>query len=77
MTQDKATYDAACPNCGGHTFQLVVTQLVDVEFTPGNDHRVYDGPYGDTEFSDATPAICNDCHHSATLGEMKIEGETV
>jgi Zn finger protein HypA/HybF involved in hydrogenase expression len=75
MTQDK--YQYACPKCGGHTFQLVVPMLVDVEFTPGEDHSIYDGPYGDTEFSDATQAICNDCHHSATLGEMKIEGETV
>lgn len=60
-----------CPKCGGRDFRMYVQQRIHVEFTPGGEHQVYDGPEGDMEFDDTTEAICNDCDHFAPLGEMK------
>jgi hypothetical protein len=59
--------------CGGHEFTLVVNQLVDVQFEPG-DHTVTDGPRGDMEWHEGTEAICKSCGRTATLGELKTQG---
>lgn len=60
-----------CPECGGSEFELVVTQLVNVEFLADNDHNITDGPRGDTEWGDDTHAVCCGCHWSGTLGDAK------
>ena len=59
-----------CPNCGGHEFKLTVTQLVEVEFQPDDEHEITDGPRGDTEWGADTNAICCDmvCGWSDQLG---------
>ncbi len=68
-----------CPDCGGHQFDFIVTQLVTVEFTPACDegdeedidHEVTDGPRGDMEWDENTEAFCchSDCGWSGLLGE--------
>jgi hypothetical protein len=63
-----------CPKCGEHKFTLVVEQLIHVEFTgdeDDEDHEVFEGPFGDMEWTDDTRASCYDCGHCAPLGEMK------
>ena len=47
-----------CPKCGSHYFQLVITQLIDVDFEADGEHEVVEGPFGDMEWTDKTEAIC-------------------
>ena len=72
MTEPE-TFDATCPQCGGHHFRLYVQQRIFVEFTEDGSHQVYDGPEGDMEFDDDTEAFCenDECGHFGPLGEMK------
>ena len=73
MTQN---HEQTCPNCGGHNFLLVVRQMINVVFTPDGSHRVVAGPMGDMQWDDDTFSTCNDCHHDAPLGEMKVIAST-
>lgn len=63
-----------CTKCGNTSFTLVVSQLVDVEFSD-DEPEVIDGPRGDMEWTDESDAICTDCGHCDTLATMKVNTE--
>lgn len=60
-----------CLSCGCSSFELTVTQLVDVKFKSDGDHDITDGPRGDMEWGDDTQAICNCCGWAGVLSEAK------
>lgn len=69
MSQEPKT---KCPACGGRRFQLVVRQMVDMEFRDDGDHDIVDGPYGDIDWDDDSFAICrhDGCGWSGQLKEL-------
>lgn len=70
---DKAWEDQiehTCPNCGGHTFKVIITRTVEIEFLTDEDHDLGDES-ADTEFDDDSSAECKGCAYFSTLGAMR------
>jgi len=61
--------DYTCPKCGGHTFDITVTQQVTAAFYSNGEHDLLDDAHGDMEWGDTSEAVCSNCRWSGTLGE--------